>query len=149
MYVYPIHLRLSKFPIFHGPIPANINGEYVYWGHFSQRHRGSGASECSCNHTMALNILFWKNVLFLKCQTCCEMSVLALKKQCSMIVIGAFNSLLCSLERPLPELSPVLAITPFSSDKTLDHRNLPSSTLALALPVHSLRGSWQPCQLHL
>lgn len=27
MYVYPLHLRLSKFLIFHGPIPANINGE--------------------------------------------------------------------------------------------------------------------------
>lgn len=27
MYVYPIHLRLSKFPIFHGLVPANINGE--------------------------------------------------------------------------------------------------------------------------
>lgn len=77
------------------------------------------------------------------------MKVLALEKQCNMMVIRAFNSWLHSLEHPLPELSPVFAITPFSSVKTLDHRNLPSSTLALALPVHRLRGSWQPCQLHL
>lgn len=90
------------------------------------------------NPTMALNIWFWN-----------WNDTKACKKQCNTIVIRAFNSWFCSSERPLPELSPALAITPFSSVKTLDHRNLPSSTLALALPVHSLRGSWQPCQPHL